>query len=180
MNPMRRLLCVLGTLLGIGLVTLGLLFVLGADGKPARYLVALLLLGLGGLLIGLGVRLFRKIDRWLPEQLEQEILALARARNGELAEEEIRAALGERFEAGRAALIRMRARGTCREEAGRGTVFLLFPGLLPRLIVRRCEYCGQELPLNDDHASCPHCGGTQKTETEAVSLGKSDLYRMDE
>jgi len=51
--------------------------------------------------------------------------------------------------------------------------------LLARLAVRRCQYCGAELPLDEDIASCPNCGGTIETRVEKLSLSGDEYFDMD-
>lgn len=176
----RRLLGALLTAAGVGLVLLGLLFLVGSAGQGRRLAVAALGLALGAVAAGLGVRTFRRAAALDPERLEAEILALARRGSGEIAETELVAALGDRFEAAQPVLDRLLAAGTCRRQVKAGTVFLLFPALQPRLQVRRCEYCGAELPIVDQVTRCPACGGTVRAEVVQRSLAAGETFAMDE
>ena len=110
---MKRPIAVAMVVAGVGLSLLGILFLMGAAGKATRYLVAVLLLALGGVLAGLGVRMFKKADAASPEQLRAEILELARERNGEVSEGDVEAALGRRAAGAGAVLAGMEGEGLC-------------------------------------------------------------------
>ncbi len=168
-------------LVGVGLVALGLIFLLGAAGQGSRYAVAVVGLALGGVLAGLGVRLVKVAEAASPEQLRAEILAQARARNGEISEADVEAALGRRAVGAAAVLAGLEGDGRCsRHRSEDGAEYFVFAELQPRLMVRRCEYCRAELPLQQELAQCPNCGGTFKTDVESRSLAGEDLYEMDE
>lgn len=177
---MRRLVGALLTLVGVALVLLGLLFLVGSAGQARRLAVAAVSLALGAVATGVGVRTVRRAAALDPERLEAEILALARRGNGEVAETEVQAILGDRLDAARPVLDRLLAAGTCRRQVKGGTAYLLFPALQPRLQVRRCEYCGAELPVVDQVTRCPSCGGTVRAEVVQRSLAAGETFAMDE
>jgi Zn finger protein HypA/HybF involved in hydrogenase expression len=177
---MRQLGSVLFVLLGVGLVLLGLLFLMAAGGRPYRYGVAVVCLALGGALAGLGVRLFKQAQAASPEQLRAEILALARARSGEVSEADLAAALGTRAERARPVLAALEGERRCQRHAREGATYYVFPELQPRLVVRRCEYCQAEVSIAEEATTCPRCGGTIKTQVERKSLSGGDAYSMDE
>jgi Zn finger protein HypA/HybF involved in hydrogenase expression len=52
--------------------------------------------------------------------------------------------------------------------------------MIPRLTIRRCEYCDAEISLEEELARCPNCGGSIKTDVEKLSLSKGDFFSMDE
>ena len=177
---MKRLAAVLLCALGIVLVLLGLLFLMGAGGRPYRYLIAVGCLATGGSLTGLGVRFFKQADAVSPEQLRADILALAQRRSGEISAGDVMAALGRRAAGAQAVLEALVAEGLCQRRSVKGAAYYVFQGLQPRLLVRRCEYCNAELPLAEETATCPSCGGTVKTQRESRSLSAGDDYKMDE
>jgi hypothetical protein len=178
---MKRLSSVLLTVLGVGLVLLGLLFLIGAGGRGYRYLIAVISLAVGGALAGLGIRLFKQADAASPAQLRADILELARREDGEISEGEVLAALGRRAVGAPAVLAAMVGEGLCERKTVKGAPYFVFAELQPRLMVRRCEYCKTELPLAEDLTECPNCGGTIKTQVESRSLSKGDdVYSMDE
>ena len=178
---MRRLLGAALVLLGVALVLLGLLFLVGAARKGSRLAVAAVGLALGGVAAGCGVRLVRRAAALDPEQLRGEILELARRGNGEVAESEVDAALGDRRDAARPVLEQLLSSGTCqRVRAPGGAVHLVFPELQLRLQERRCEYCGAELPISQEVANCPQCGGAVSTRVVRRSLAAGEVFAMDD
>jgi hypothetical protein len=177
---MKRLASVASTLLGIGLVLLGLLFLIGAGGRGSRYLIAVVSLAVGGALAGVGIRLFKQAEAASPAQLRAEILELARRQDGEISEAEVQAVLGRRGDGAGAVLAALEAEGICRRQMKGGAPHFLFGELQPRLVVRRCEYCSAELPLDESISECPNCGGTVKTQRERRPLAADELYSMDQ
>jgi hypothetical protein len=177
---MKRIFAVLLTVVGISLVLLGLLFMLGAAGRIYRYVVAVICLALGGAAAGLGVRFFKQAEAASPQQLRAELLKLAKRRNGEISEADVAAALGGRAPAAEVELTAMVEQGLCEQRRAEGAVYYLFKELQPRLVVRRCEFCRAELPLESEITECPNCGGTIKTQVESRSLSGGDHYSMDE
>jgi predicted RNA-binding Zn-ribbon protein involved in translation (DUF1610 family) len=178
---MKRLLGVLLVAAGVGLVVVGLLFLMAARGSGQRYAVAVVCLAVGGALAGSGVRLFKQAQAASPEQLRAELLALAAKGGGEISQAEIEGALGSRAAAAGAVLAALEAEGRCQRHAREGTSYFVFKELQPRLVVVRCEYCKAELSISEQatNTSCPHCGGTLKTQVESRSLSGGE-YRMDE
>jgi hypothetical protein len=163
---------------GVLVMGLGLLFLIGSAGQTRRLAVAVLALALGGVAAGFGLRAWRRLDRLRPEVLRGEILDAARRRSGIVSEDDLVAALGRRWAAGSAVLRALVAEGVCESDAGRR--LYVFPSLQSRLAVRRCEYCGSELPLEGEVTSCPSCGGTVRLGVERVGPRDGDAYRMDE
>lgn len=177
----KRLAAILLALVGVGLVLFGLLFLVGAAGRLSRYLVAAASMGFGALAAGFGVRVARSLDALTPARLEAAILGLARHEDGELSEAELKAGLQEKWEPARRVLDEMVLSGDCTRTMTDGTLFYVFRDLLARLTVRRCEYCGTELPLARVVPNCPNCGGTVSTRVERVSASQTDdAYSMDE
>lgn len=177
---MKRFLAVVLVLLGVLTVLFGLLFLLGAAGQVHRYVVATIGLLAGAGLVAVGGGLYRRAGALRPEHLKAEVLALASRRSGEVSEADLRAGLGGRWRYAQPVLDGMVAEGSCTRSIVDGILMYAFPGLLPRLVVRRCEFCQAELPLERELTSCPVCGGTIRTGVEQVSLSGGDHYDMDE
>lgn len=178
---MKRLAGVGAVIVGLGLVSLGLLFMMGAAGRGSRYAIAVIGLALGGVLAGVGVRLFKQAEAASPEQLRAEILALAKQRSGEVSEADVEAALGRRAVGAAAVLAALEGDGRCsRHRSKDGAEYFVFAELQPRMVVKRCEFCKAELPLGQELTQCPHCGGTFKTDVETRSMAGEDAYGMDE
>ena len=169
---------VASVLLGICLLGLGLLFLMGAGGQGHRYLIGVVALALGSALVGLGVWIFKRSRSRSPEQMEAEILALAKREDGEVSLSEIAALLGDRFDRATPLLARLVELGVCQPQEKDNQPYYLFPHLQPRLMVIRCEFCQAELPLNEPVEQCPRCGGSvaSKVESRAAS---DDSYSMD-
>ena len=177
---MKRVLGILMVIVGVSLVLLGLLFIVGASGRAYRYIAAVIMLALGGALAGVGVRFFKHAEAASPEQLRAEILDLARRHNGEISEADVAAAMGRRASGADAVLEQMVCDGICDRRRRHGATYYLFEELQPRLMVRRCEFCKTELPLQEELTECPNCGGTIKTGVESRSLSGQDTYSMDD
>ncbi len=177
---MKRSASVVLVVVGIGLVALGLLFLVGAGGEVHRFVIAAAGLALGGAAVGFGVRWFKQADRLAPDYIRAEIMELARRRNGEISEPDLMAILGRRWPHALEPLSKMLSAGTCRKRVVDDTDYYVFVDMQPRLTVRRCEFCSAELPLDGKLTSCPNCGGTLKTDVERLSLSKDDAYSMDE
>ncbi len=176
---MKRVAGILLVLFGVGLVLLGLMFLI-TGGKASRYLTAVAGLGLGGVAVGVGVRLYKKADASSPAQIRAELLALAGRHNGELSEADVAGGLGRRATLAEAELSAMVQQGLCRREDKGGAAYYVFEEMQPRLMVRRCEFCKAELPLQEQVSECPNCGGTIETRVERRSLSEDDYYGMDE
>lgn len=162
------------------MVLLGLLFFIGSAGKAYRILTAAISLGMGAACLGFGVRFFKQANRLLPSYISEEIIELAKEKNGELSESDLMAMLGARWTHAAGPLQKMLSTGVCKKRLKKQVVYYVFEGMLPRLTIRRCEFCGAELPLDKSLTTCPNCGGTIKTEVESLSLGQSDVFSMDE
>jgi len=177
---MKRAGSVALAILGVALILFGLLFLLGAAGLLYRYVTAVVSMVLGAVLTGLGIRFYKQVNRTLAEYMRAEILDMARRHNGEVSQDDIRAALGQRFPLADKVLKEMRVEDICQERRQGVAYYYVFPEMLPRLTVSRCEYCGSEISLKEDIQSCPDCGGSIKTAVEKLSLSKEGHYSMDE
>ena len=166
-------------LAGICFLVLGLLFLLGAAGQARRIFIGLVFLGLGAIFVGLGVRSFRRLAMIVPEKLREEILELARKRNGETAWNEIVALLGWRTSYARPVMDGLMRDGSCRRSTKGGELFYIFPELQARLMVLFCEYCKAEYPISAETTSCPNCGGPLVTRVAVRSLSEGEFFSMD-
>ncbi len=177
---MKRVLAAAAVALGAVLILLGLLFLVGSAGQARRLAVAVISLASGAVATGVGVRTFKRAEALMPERLRADILAVARERSGEVAESEIAARLGDRFEAARAVLDVLATEGACTRRSVGGSVHLVFPSLQPRLTTLQCEYCGAELPISESVRSCPSCGGTITTRVVRRSMAAGEVFGMDD
>jgi hypothetical protein len=177
---MKRLGSIFLVIFGIALILFGLLFLIGSAGKTHRLAIGAASLALGAVLTGFGIRFFKQADMILPAYIKAEIMEMARVHNGEVSETDIQAKLGRRFKHALDVLADMQAKGLCARRKKTGTFYYVFDDIIPRLTIRRCEFCGAEISLEEELASCPNCGGTIKTDVEKLSLSKGDFFSMDE
>lgn len=177
---MKRLGSILLATFGIVMILFGLLFLTGSAGKAHRLAIGAASLALGAVLTGLGIRFFKQADMIQPAYIKAEIMEMARVHNGEVSEPDIQAQLGRRFKHAVDVLAAMQARGLCARRNKTGIFYYAFDDMIPRLTIRRCEFCGAEIPLEREITSCPNCGGTIKTDVEKLSLSKGDFFSMDE
>lgn len=165
---------------GVIATLFGLLFLVGASGRPSRWAIGGVSLALGAAVVGFGVRLFKEAQSETPDRIGAEIMALAKREDGELSTDDIRALLGERFALAIPVLAQMRDAGICRQRDEGGTAFYLFPDLQPRLALRRCEFCQAELPLGTGLSTCPQCGGLVTTQVARLAVSDAEYYGIDD
>jgi DNA-directed RNA polymerase subunit RPC12/RpoP len=71
--------------------------------------------------------------------------------------------------------------GECRHELRGELMVFVFPELEPRLMMRRCPYCGHESSLSSAVSGerCPRCGADPRIGETRTDASSGD-YRMDE
>lgn len=169
------------TLVAVFHVLLGLLFLLAASsGAVHRLWVGLIAIALGGLAGWYARRLWRRGQSLSPNILRHDILALAQRHSGEFSHSELGAQFAERVDAAHALLMVMTEAGDCRVVDKQGVPHYLFEALLPRIALRRCQFCQAELPLDSTLSACPQCGGTIQSGAVRVSTADADFFAMDE
>jgi len=176
----KRVTGVLLVVVGSAGIVLGLLFIIGSGGKAYRMGIAAACLAVGAVLVGGGIRCYKQAEAASPEQLRADILALAKKRNGELSQSDIAATLGRRAAGASAVLAAMQDEGLCQQRLAQGSAYYVFKGLQPRLLVRRCQHCRTELPVEEQPTECPQCGGKIELDVETRSLSGGDEYCMDD
>jgi len=152
----------------LGLVLLGLLFLIASRSDGHRLPVGMAMLVAGLCLLAAGVTVFRQGIRQSPERIQQEILGLARRNHGEVSRETLDAALGsgDLVEQQVRALVE---RGVARQSSREGRRILVFPDYLLELVVKKCPFCGNDYPVRDEVEKCPGCGADLKISREKVS-----------
>ncbi len=163
-------------LMGVFLFGVGVLFLLATDGQLHRLVVAALGIGLGVTSGMAGCLLLYRAVQSSPDRVRPALLALARARDGEITLAEIEAGLGSRAPVAQDVLGKMLMSGDCER---RGDTFL-FPAFQPRVVLRRCDHCDHEAPLASDDERCPSCGASMTVRRETKADADDGLYRMDE
>jgi hypothetical protein len=176
---MRKTLAAIQVFTGGLCLLLGLLFLIGSAGTARRLVVAAIFLLAGGVLAGLGARAWRRADQLLPERLEAVILDAAKREDGEIAADELTAALGWKAPHAQSVLEDLLARGVCRRSQRGGELFYLFTGLQTRLTLLVCEYCGAEYPLSSGTETCPACGGPVSRTVVTRTLSDGSSFSMD-
>jgi len=166
-------------LAGLAGVGFGLLFLLGSDGQGHRLVVAAVGLLVGGGAVLAGAWLIHEARRWSPVVVMAEVMALARERDGQLLEEDLEAALGPRTAVARGVLKELSRAERVRVRSASEGGGWVFPGLMPRLLLRRCAHCGHEAPLSSEAVACPSCGSTLELSREALPAD-GGLYSMDD
>lgn len=177
---MSRFSSVLSIVAGVLSGLLGLLFMMGAAGHFRRVAIALIFLLVAAGLIGLGLRSLKRLALIQPEKLREDILEMARKRNGEIARSDVQATLGWRSRHTRPVIEAMMQEGRCRRALKGGETFYIFPELQPRLTVLYCEYCKAEYPISTEVSSCPNCGGPLSPRVAQRSLAEGEVFSMDE
>jgi hypothetical protein len=144
----------------IPLLILGIIFLIAAANGPGRFLVAVVFLGLGGVLLAVGALRLRRLAEIDPETLGTGIVDLARRLDGEVTVAQVQSEFSISREMALGALERTRARGGVqRERRGDHDVYL-FKSVMPAKAVKRCPYCGTEYPIKSPVRQCTNCGAT--------------------
>jgi len=157
---MNKTSTVIPLILGILLLSLGLLFLCASARQPGRLLLAGALLALGaGLAAWSGANL-RRSRQLAPENLSDQITTLAE-RNGqaEITLAQAVAGLGVPDEAVQQALDLLVEKGQALREFRDDRWVYLFPGLKESKVVRQCSHCGREYSVKTPLYECPNCGG---------------------
>ncbi len=180
---MKRLVGLLCMTIGAALGALGLLFLIGAGGQLRRVAIGGVLVAVAGVSAFYGSRRLRAARSESPAILTAELLAIARRASGVVTEAQFVAQLGDRASLGLELLSDMVSRGHCRHEVRAGALAFVFPELEPRLVLRRCRFCGYESPLAGAVSgdACPKCGAELALERAATTGGTAvDEYGMDD
>lgn len=146
---------------------MGLVILLAVPKDPETRIptsLAMIALGGGGLYWSIGV-----IRRWYgnrPEPLARRIVQkLGHERKDTVSLARVIADLRVTPQAAQEAMRILEARGVAKQDVSDGDTVWRFPGLGMELVVRKCEFCGTELPVSKPITTCPHCGAN-------VSLSK--------
>ncbi len=140
-------------------LALGLLFACAAIAVPARWPLAIILVGLGTMGAGWSAFSYRKWADSQPAALATRITDLAASQQGEVTLAQIMSALNVTASVAQAGLDVLIQNGACRREMhGEQDIFIL-PGLKEHKVERKCPFCGAAFPVKQSLQKCPNCGG---------------------
>ena len=155
---MSKLTSILVILISIPFLGFGLIFLIAAATNPSRFLTALALLAIGGLLLAAGAFRLRRLAEISPEALATGIVDLARRLGGEVTVSQVQAEFRIPNAMALGALERLCGRGECQREQRKDIDAYLFKGVMPAKAIKRCPYCGSEFAVKSAMRQCPNCG----------------------
>jgi len=177
---MKRFSAISSLILGACFFLLGLLFLLGAGGQLRRVAIGAIMILASAVLLGIGVRVLKRLELLRPERLREDVLELARQRNGEISGGDIDAALTWRSPYVLPVIDTMMLEGHCRRSLKGSENYYIFPELQPRLMALFCEYCDAEYPISIKERKCPNCGGPLVMRVAVRSVSEGEAFSMDE
>jgi hypothetical protein len=149
--------CVL--LVALMLAVLGLIFLVGSQGKAVNAATGVVMLVLGLAAGGLAVWKLGQAMAATPDRLDERVLNLAAMSSGDITVGEAAGALSIPVAEAEASLARLVGRNlaTLRTRPD-GQAAYVFAGLTDVRKVKKCPYCGGEYSLRDPKHTCPTCG----------------------
>jgi len=162
---------------GILTILLGILFIIASKNEGSRLATGIVLIGTGTVMLVPGIILFKKGILLTPEGIGKKILKLAGKHNGHISMEVITAEVGD-SDAVRFKLIEMTRQGVSKEIKKDGRLFYIFRDFQPKLMVKKCPYCGNDYPVRDNIENCLSCGGDLKIKNESVTMD-DDKFSLD-
>lgn len=155
---MSKLTSILIVLLSIPFLGFGLIFLIATSTNPSRFMTAVALLFIGGLLLAAGALRLRRLAEISPESLATGIVDLARRLGGEVTVAQVQSEFRISSAMALGALERLRGRGDCQREQRKDLDVYLFKGVMPAKAIKRCPYCGSEFAVKSAMRDCPNCG----------------------
>lgn len=149
--------CVL--LVGVLLILLGLVFIVGAQGKIGTAVSGLLMLLIGVVAAVLTIRKMGQLMGRAPGSIDDRILNLAAMSGGEVTAGEATGALTISLDEAQQSLDRLVGKGMAEIKVRDETVYYVFAGIAEARKVKKCAYCGNEYAVRDPRRTCPSCGG---------------------
>ena len=149
---------------GIGLVFLGVIFLIASSGSATRLIVGLVLSGLGGVAIIFAITRLKLIKEADPERVMTRIADLATRSGGDVTLGQVVGDLGVPTALAERALSDLTGRGMCTVERRGQETFYVFGGIRPDKVTRECPYCGSEFSIREPRDTCPSCGANLKLE----------------
>lgn len=142
----------------IVLITFGLIFLMGSQGKGTTILTGLVLLAAGIVLVSLAVNRLRRLAELDPDQLATDTVELAKRLSGEVTVAQVQAEFDVPGRLAAQVLEKLRGEGACHVEQREERTVFVFKSLMPSRAVKRCPYCGAGFSIRDAKRQCPNCG----------------------
>jgi uncharacterized Zn-finger protein len=144
-------------MLGYGLLSL----CASAGGKTtSRFVLAALLIIIGGAGAGWAGMTWRRLSEIEPQRLADRIVEMVRLQGKfETTAAEAVANLSVPAANVQAALEVLQSRGEAQPEQRDDRRVYVFPNLKESKVERRCPYCGAQFPVKQALTQCPNCGG---------------------
>lgn len=158
----KKILYVVLFIIGVGLLGLGLLFLMGSGGQSSRSLTGFVMLGVGvaSLIGGSGLR--SSVIKNMPSMIDADMIRLASRSDGRISVgmvvSDLHITRGQALES----LDRLSGNGTARPEPTDDGVIYIFERVKPKRKIRKCVYCGAEYPVSKPITKCENCGGEVK------------------
>lgn len=156
---LRKILYVVLFIVGIGLLGLGLLFLMGSGNESSTFLTGILMLGVGiAALVG-GSGVLASVKKNTPAIIDADVMRLAARSDGRLTADMAVASLHISKAQALESLDRLAADGSARPDMTDSGVVYIFDKVKPKGKVRKCKYCGAEYPVAKPVTKCENCGG---------------------
>lgn len=155
---MKRSSAILLIVAAIVLITFGLIFLMGSQGKGTIILTGMALLAGGIVLVGWAVNRLRRLAQLDPDQLATDAVELAQRLGGEVTVAQVQAELDVSGKLAAQVLDRLRSEGACYVEHREDRTLFVFKSLMPSKATKLCSYCGAEFSIRDAKRQCPNCG----------------------
>ena len=149
--------CVLG--LAVLFVLFGLIFVLGSQGQASTLLVGIFMIVVAVAAGAFTARKLANLAGQTPDAIDDRVLNLATMSGGEVTPGEVTGALQVPVAEVQASLERLVTKGLAEMKVRDGDLYYVFPGIATVRKVKRCAYCGTEVPLRETGMRCASCGG---------------------
>jgi len=140
----KRSSAILLIIVAIVLITFGLIFLMGSQGKGTIILTGMALLAGGILLVGWAVNRLRRLAQLDPDQLATDAVELAQRLGGEVTVAQVQAELDVSGKLAAQVLEKLRSEGACYVEHREDRTMFVFKSLMPSKATKLCPYCGAD------------------------------------
>ncbi len=162
---MKKILYVVLFIVGVGLIGLGLLFLMGSGGQSSRSSTGFIMLGIGIASMVIGSTVKANVTKNTPSIIDADVMRLAARSDGrvtaDMAVSDLHITKAQALES----LDRLASAGTARPEMNDSGMTYVFANVKPKKKIRKCQFCGTEYPVSQPITKCTKCGGTVKLVT---------------